>query len=156
MTLGDIIKDYRKTHHLSMDAFSEKSGISKAYISLLEKNKHPKTGKPIAPSIQCIRQAADGMGMDFNTLFGMIDGNVSLKEDVAPCSDLSPKDERDIAKDVDNIMAKLTAGEDGPASYNGEALDPEAADLFRDELQIALRRLKIINKEKYTPKKYKK
>lgn len=37
MTLGDIIKDYRKTHHLSMDAFSEKSGISKAYISLLEK-----------------------------------------------------------------------------------------------------------------------
>ena len=69
---------------------------------------------------------------------------------------LTEKDNKDIAKDVDNIMAKLTAGEDGPASYNGEALDPEAADLFRDELQIALRRLKIINKEKYTPKKYKK
>ena len=69
---------------------------------------------------------------------------------------ITPKDERDITKDVDNIMAKLSAGEDGPASYNGEALDPEAADLFRDELQIALRRLKIINKEKYTPKKYKK
>lgn len=82
MTLGDIIKDYRGTHKLSMDAFSEKSGISKAYISLLEKNKHPKTGKSIAPSIQCIKQAADGMGMDFNTLFGMIDGNVNLKEDV--------------------------------------------------------------------------
>ena len=69
---------------------------------------------------------------------------------------LTEKDNKDIAKDVDNIMAKLTAGENGPASYNGEALDPEAADLFRDELQIALRRLKIINKEKYTPKKYKK
>lgn len=82
MTLGDIIKDYRGTHKLSMDAFSEKSGISKAYISLLEKNKHPKTGKSIAPSIQCIKQAADGMGMDFNTLFGMIDGDVNLKEDV--------------------------------------------------------------------------
>lgn len=69
---------------------------------------------------------------------------------------LTEKDNKDISKDVDNIMAKLTAGENGPASYNGEALDPEAADLFRDELQIALRRLKIINKEKYTPKKYKK
>lgn len=66
MTLGDIIKQYRTSQHLSMDAFSEKSGISKAYISLLEKNKHPKTGKTIAPSIQCIKQAADGMGMDFN------------------------------------------------------------------------------------------
>lgn len=29
-------------------------------------------------------------------------------------------------------------------------------ELFRDELEIALKRLKIINKEKYTPKKYKK
>lgn len=80
MTLGDIIKDYRKTHGLSMDNFSEMSGISKAYISLLEKNKHPKTGKPITPSIHCIKQAADGMGIDFNVLFNMIDGNVSLDE----------------------------------------------------------------------------
>ena len=69
---------------------------------------------------------------------------------------LTPRDERDIKKDLDNIMEKLSSGEDGPASYNGEELDPEAAELFRDELEIALRRLKIINKEKYTPKKYKK
>ena len=82
MNLGDIIKDYRKKHDLSMDAFSEKSGISKAYISLLEKNKHPKTGKNIAPSIQCIKQAADGMNMDFNVLFGLIDGNVTVGESI--------------------------------------------------------------------------
>lgn len=69
---------------------------------------------------------------------------------------LTSKDERDITKDLENIMAKLTSGEAGPASYNGEELDPEAAELFRDELEIALKRLKIINKEKYTPKKYKK
>lgn len=80
MTLGKIIKKYRDEHKLSMDGFSEKSGISKAYISLLEKNKHPKTGKPIAPSIQCIKQAASGMNMDFNDLFNMLDGNVSLEE----------------------------------------------------------------------------
>lgn len=78
MTLGNIIKEYRNTQHLSMDAFAAKSGISKAYISLLEKNKHPKTHKPIAPSIQCIKQAADAMGIDFNTLFSMIDGDVTV------------------------------------------------------------------------------
>ena len=71
-------------------------------------------------------------------------------------SGLTNKDNRDIAKDLDSIMQKLTSGEDGPASYNGEELSPEAAELFRDELEIALKRLKIINKEKYTPKKYKK
>lgn len=78
MTLGDIIKRYRTEHSLSMDAFSDKSGISKAYISLLEKNKHPKTGKEIAPSIQCIKQAAHGMGMTFDDLFALLDGKVSV------------------------------------------------------------------------------
>lgn len=78
MTLGELIKEYRAINHLSMDAFAKKSGISKAYISLLEKNKHPKTGKPIAPSIQSIKQAAEGMGMDFNVLFSKIDGDITL------------------------------------------------------------------------------
>ena len=57
-------------------------------------------------------------------------------------SSLTPKDNRDIAKDLDSIMKKLTSGEDGPASYNGEELSPDAAELFRDELEIALKRLK--------------
>lgn len=78
MTLGEIIKAYRDEHDLSMDSFAEKSGISKAYISLLEKNRHPKTGKPITPSIITIKQAADGMGMDFNILFNMIDSDVRI------------------------------------------------------------------------------
>ena len=78
MTLGDIIKDYRQAHNMSMADFALRSGISKAYISLLEKNKHPRNGKPIAPSIKCIKQAADGMNMDFNILFSMIDSDVTL------------------------------------------------------------------------------
>lgn len=81
MTLGEIIKQYRQEHSMSMEAFSRRSGISKAYISLLEKNKHPRTGKPIAPSVQSIKQAADGMRMDFNDLFPLIDGEVTLPKD---------------------------------------------------------------------------
>lgn len=81
MTLGEIINEYRTKNNLSMDAFSIKSGISKAYISLLEKNRHPKTGKPITPSVQCIKQVSDAIGVDFDILFSKIDGNVSLKRD---------------------------------------------------------------------------
>lgn len=69
---------------------------------------------------------------------------------------LTDKDNRDIKKDLDSIMDKLKSGDNGPASYDGDALSPEAMELFRDELEIALKRLKIMNKEKYTPKKYKK
>ena len=103
MTLGDIIKEYRTTHNLSMDAFSERSGISKAYISLLEKNKHPKTGKPIAPSIQSIKQAADGMGIDFNTLFGKIDGNVDI-------SDTSHEKAQKNKAAIINVYGRVAAG----------------------------------------------
>lgn len=68
---------------------------------------------------------------------------------------LSPKDDRDIKKDLDNIMQKLTNKEYGPAAYDGEDLSDESIELFRDELEIALKRLKLINKEKYNPKKNK-
>lgn len=103
MTLGELIKEYRSIHNLSMDAFSEKSGISKAYISLLEKNKHPKTGKPIAPSIQSIKQAADGMDMDFNTLFAKIDGDVNL-------STSSTYKKRTSKGVVINVLGRVAAG----------------------------------------------
>lgn len=69
---------------------------------------------------------------------------------------LTAKDNRDIKRDLDSIMDKLQSGDDGPASYDGEDLSPEAMELFREEMEIALKRLKIMNKEKYTPKKYKK
>lgn len=69
---------------------------------------------------------------------------------------LSKKDNRDIAKDIDSIMYKLTSEEYGPAAYNGENLSKESTDLFKEELEIALKRLKLINKEKYNPNKNKK
>lgn len=102
------------------------------------------------PKQDKLQKIADYFGV---TVDYLLTGKNEPKEK-AP--ELTARDERDIAKDLNNIMEKLTSGEAGPASYDGEPLDPEAAALFKDELEIALRRLKLINKEKYTPKKYKK
>lgn len=102
------------------------------------------------PKQEKLQKIADYFGV---TVEYLMTGKEEPKEK-AP--ELTAKDERDIAKDLDRIMEKLTAGESGPACYNGEDLDPEAAALFKDELEIALRRLKLINKEKYTNKRYKK
>lgn len=73
MTLGDIIKTYRQEHSLSMADFAKLSGMSKSYISLLEKDKNPSTGKRISPSIKSIQQAAIAMNMPFDALFEMVD-----------------------------------------------------------------------------------
>lgn len=78
------------------------------------------------------------------------------KSDLVEENGLSARDNRDIKKDLDNIMEKLTHKEYGPAAYDGEDLSEESIDLFRDELEIALKRLKLINKEKYNPNKNKK
>lgn len=69
---------------------------------------------------------------------------------------LNSRDRRDIAKDVDSIMEKLSNKELGPAAYEGEDLSEDSAELFKEELEIALKRLKLINKEKYNPNKNKK
>lgn len=102
------------------------------------------------PKQEKLQKIADYFGVTVDYLM------TGKEEPKAKSQELTARDERDIAKDLDNIMRKLSSGEEGPAAYDGQELDPEAAELFRDELELALRRLKIINKEKYTPKKYKK
>ena len=80
MHLGDIIKQYRIDHSMSMDKFAKLSGLSKSYVALLEKHIRPNTEKPITPSIPCIKMCADAMHMDFNALLKMIDDSVRLTD----------------------------------------------------------------------------
>ena len=75
ITLGEFIKKYRDDNKLSMDKFAKMSGVSKAYISVLEKNKRPKSGKPVTPSISIIKNIAETMNISFNELINMLEGN---------------------------------------------------------------------------------
>ena len=86
MTLGDIVKNYRTEHGLSLREFSRISGVSNGYISMLEKNEHPKTKRPIVPSIEKMRCIANAMGMSFDSLLDMIDSDqpISIKKENAP------------------------------------------------------------------------
>lgn len=83
MNLGEIIKNYRKSHSMSMDDFSSASGLSKAYIAMLESNENPTTKKPIVHSIQTIQKAADGMHLTLDRVISMMgDELVSTEDDV--------------------------------------------------------------------------
>lgn len=69
---------------------------------------------------------------------------------------ITSKDERDIAKDMESIRTKLLNGADGPLSYDGEPIPEEDAELLLGQIELMMRRLKPINKEKYNPHKNKK
>ena len=83
MNLGEIIKNFRDENELSMEKFAKMASVSKAYISVLEKNKRPKTGKPVTPSIPVIKNVAEAMNMSFDELFNMLEDNqiVSIGSD---------------------------------------------------------------------------
>ena len=136
MSLKDRIKSLANERGISLPTLEAELGFGNSTIVKWDKS---------TPNADKLNAVAKYFNVSMDYLMNGID------ED-----GLTTKDNKDIAKDLDKIMEKLSTGESGPASYNGEELDPEAAELFRDELDIALRRLKIINKEKYTPKKYKK
>lgn len=110
MTLGDLIREYRTEHNMSMSAFAEKAGISKAYVSLLEKNKNSKTKKEIAPSLEVIKSVATVMGKDFNEVLDIIDGNTVVKVNQANAQvyiNRSASTEA-LKKQLDEIFERIT------------------------------------------------
>ena len=72
MRLGELIKKYRYDHYMSMDSFAKASGLSKAYISMLENNKNPNTGRSIAPSTETLKAVAKGMNISIKELFDLL------------------------------------------------------------------------------------
>lgn len=74
MNLGNIIKSYREDNKISQDEFAKMTGLSKAYISILERNRKPVNNKPAVPSLETIKAVAHAIGMDFNELIAILDG----------------------------------------------------------------------------------
>lgn len=70
-------------------------------------------------------------------------------------SELTIRDRKDIAKDLDRIMEEIVNNEDGPLYYNGEPIADKKINLLRNAIEVALEDAKKKNKETYRPYKYK-
>ena len=83
MLLGDIIKQYREEHQMSLQDFASLIGTSRSYIHMLEKNINPSTNKPINPSIETLKLLANAMNMDLEVLLKQLDSEqqIYLNED---------------------------------------------------------------------------
>ncbi|VJL28041.1 cI repressor [Streptococcus pneumoniae] len=84
MKLGELLKSYRTEHKLSMDAFCELSDLTKGYISMLEKNEHPKSKKPIVPSYDTIEKIAKGMQISTDDLINILDDEQEIQINATP------------------------------------------------------------------------
>lgn len=73
MNIKEYVYNYRKEHSLSMQAFGDMCGLSRAYISILEKGINPTTGKPFIPTIDTLKKIAEVTGTDLDSLLKMLD-----------------------------------------------------------------------------------
>lgn len=106
-----------------------------------------KRGKS-SPKVDKLQKIADYFGV---TLDYLTTGKESSeKKEIT----LTPKDERDIAKILEQTREQLLSQEG--LMFDGDPATPEAIESILSAMQIGMELAKKKNKEKYTPKKYKK
>lgn len=132
MTLKERIKKLANSEGLSIPKLEEELGFGGGTISRWDKS---------APAADKLSKIADRFGVTVDYLLGR---------------ELTDKDEKDIARDMEALREKLMGGDNGPASYDGEPIPEEDAELLLGQIELMMRRLKPINKEKYNPNKNKK
>jgi HTH-type transcriptional regulator, competence development regulator len=143
---GAYIKKIRDSKGLTLNQAALYSGISAAQLSRIE------NGKRGVPKPQTIKKLSEAYKLDYEGLMiraGYITSDAD--KDKNHSDSLSEKDEKDIAKRMEEIKKDL-ASEDG-LMFNGEPMSEEAVESFLEAMEYAVRQTQRINK-KYIPKKY--
>ncbi|MBC8581208.1 helix-turn-helix domain-containing protein [Zhenhengia yiwuensis] len=147
--LGSTIRKLRLSHKLTQSELGKKLKVSASTIGMYEQNRR-------TPDNNMLKDIARIFNVSVDYLLGMTDNSTSSLKINSQNPVLNDRDKKDIAKDLESIMSKIDSGEDGPLYYNGHEMSDEDKELFRDALEFALKRIKVENKQKYTPKKYRK
>lgn len=135
---SDRLKELRKSKGLTQTSLADKINCSVSKIAMWETNKR----EPVKE--------------DLILLSNFFNVSVDYLLEISDNPYLNEKDEKSIEKDLKIIMDDFKSGESGPAFYDGVELDNDDLDKLEIAMRTALEIAKVKNKEKYTPKKYKK
>lgn len=145
-SFGEILRELRKEKKISLRNLGIKSGISHAYLSQLENNKRG-TPKP-----ETLKKIAEGLKIPYSELMEAAGYITESRLDEKGLPKLTGKDERDIAKQLENILNNM---DDGTAlAFDGEPMDEQTKELVRTAIESNLKLTKQLAKKKFTPKKY--
>lgn len=137
----EIFEQLLKEHHVTPYRISKETGIATATLS------DWKNGKS-TPKQDKLQKIADYFGVTIDYL-------MSGRKTETPEQTLSRRDERDIAKRLEQTLSDLENRQD-TLLFNGEALDEDTKELLKISLENSIRIAKTRAKQKFTPKKYKK
>ncbi|CUQ09916.1 helix-turn-helix transcriptional regulator [Clostridium paraputrificum] len=141
--LGDNVKKLRKELKITQKELANIVGVSQSSIGMIEGNKQGASNETLLKLSKALNTTVDVLLSDTS-----IENKIEVK--------LTEKDTKSITKDLKKLMDEFRENTDGTAYYNGQELDESDLDLIESAMKIALEQIKIKNKDKYTPKKYKK
>lgn len=142
MGTKDIIKQKRIELGLTMKELANKVGVSEATISRWE------SGNIATMKQTKIALLAKTLGISPAVL---VNGEMPDISDTP----LSPRDERQIAEDLERMITDLDT-QNALAAMGGTIEAQEDRELLKASLLTSMRLAKKLAKEKYTPKKYRK
>ena len=137
MTTFERIEKLRKEAGLSQGKLEKELGFSNGSIS---------KWKNSTPTYDRLQKVANYFNVSVEYL-----ASGELPENTPP---LTPRDEKDIEKILNNTRDQLLSQEG--LMFDGDPASPEAIESILSAMQIGMEMAKKKNKEKYTPKKYKK
>ena len=141
-TTADRISEAMKLRDIRQADLVKKTGISKGALSSYISGRYV----PKQNNVYLIAKALDVSEA------GLMGGDVPMQRIESPT--LTRRDTRDIEKILEQTRGQLTSQED--LMFDGEPASPEAIESILSAMQIGMELAKKKNKEKYTPKKYKK
>lgn len=145
MNVGERIKRLRKERKLTLRELSEKVDISISFLSDIENGRSN-------PSLERLKSIAEALDTTVSYLLGEEDNSIKGQPDNT--LKLTRRDEREIEKILEETRRKLENAEG--LMFDGEPASPEAIQSILDSMRIGLEIAKQRNKQKYTPKKYRK
>lgn len=145
MKVNERIKEQRKKMRYTQKELADKVCVSSQVISNWERGY-------TEPSADDVNKLAEILNCSTDYLLGRTtEPTPGHKQSV---SELSPKEEKDILKDLQKILEGL---EGGYAAYDGKTPEEiEDQELLKTSLETSMRLAKRLAKEKFTPNKHKK
>lgn len=136
----EIFEQLLQKYGVTAYKVSKETGVTQSTLSDWKRGRS-------TPKTDNMKKVADYFGVTVDYLMNGKDE--AVKKEIT----LTPKDERDIKKDLENLREKLANKEFGPAAFDGDDIPDDDTDLFLGQVELMLRRLKVKNKEKYNPHK---
>ena len=145
MSIVNRIKDLCYEKEISIASLEKYLGFGNCSIYRWDKN---------SPTIEKVTKVADYFNVSVDYLLNKTDSKFSdLSKGSLDNLQLNTRDKKDIAKNLEKIIAELEDETAGPLFYGGE-LPEEDKEILKGILEQALVVAKIKNKARYTPKKY--